>query len=433
MRQVPDGPAERVEGREGPVASSPNSAREEWRQHWKLVLAALVGSSLAALPVQAIAFFIDPLTQAFGWSRVQATVGLSIFALVVVPLSPVAGMMIDRWGARRMAMSGLALTAIAFGSLGLTTGSFSLWIFQWTIYALLGLTIKMTVWTAAVSSVFRHGRGMAIAVTLCGTALAQTIAPLLSYYLIEQFGWRLAYIVMAVGWGGLSFILTALFFFDGRQRGSAAKQAAGAIIASDAAHGLSVGQALRCLSLYRLALALVINSILSIAVVTNKVGIVGEMGISRGAAAQIAATAGIAGISGKLLTGWLYDRSSSQWIGIAAFGVPAIGFTLMLDPLRTEPLLVLGMILFGFGSGATLQASVYLTARYAGLRNYGKIYGTLSAVTALGIGVGPLLGGAIYDHFHSYGPLIILGVPLGLLSGLLVTRLGPYPQWERQS
>src|SRR5205085_8107168 len=137
--------------------------------------------------------------------------------LVVVPLSPVAGAILDRWGPRRMALAGMVLAAASFASFGVTTGSFALWIVQWIAYSLFALGLKTTVWTAAVSGAFEKGRGMAIAVTLCGTALAQTLVPLLSHWLIEDYGWRMAYVGLGVGWGGFALLLTGLLFFERRE------------------------------------------------------------------------------------------------------------------------------------------------------------------------------------------------------------------------
>lgn len=406
------------------------SAKDEWLVSWPLVLASLVGGSFAAMPVYAMTFFIDPLSHDLGWSRTQVTVGLTLIAIVGIPLAPVAGALIDRFGARRIAIAGLSATALVLASFGATTGSFMLWMFQWALYALAAVTLKNTLWTSAVSSAFINGRGMAIAVTLCGTALGQTLAPLLAYWLIDAAGWRLAYAGLALGWGGLTLLLLVFFFHDARHR-ELKSIAAGALpsVPYVTMDGLTVREALRSVRLYRIAAAMVIGSVMAVAVVTHKVSILNEMGISRGVAAQIAATAGVAGIAGKLIFGWLYDRSSSQWIGVLAYGLPAIGFALMLEPIRTPALIVVAMIFLGFGSGASLQATVYLVARYAGLRHYGKIFGAMGSITALSIGVGPLLGGVIADTYHTYYPLIVAGIPLGGLAGLLVAGLGTYPNW----
>jgi predicted MFS family arabinose efflux permease len=173
-----------------------------------------------------------------------------------------------------------------------------------------------------------------------------------------------------------------------------------------------------------------LSSAVSIAVITHKVSILNEIGISRAAAAQIAATAGIASVTGKLLTGWLYDRFRSSWIGFVAFALMAVGFLGLLEPLHTRALIVTAMLLFGYSSGAMLQAAMYLTAQYGGLRNFGKIFGVNTSIVSIGIGTGPILGGLIRDHLGSYRPLFALGILIGLLSGLMVTGLGTYPRWE---
>ncbi len=61
------------------------AARQEWRDHWPLVLAALIGSSFAGIPIYSMTFFIDPLTDEFKWSHTQAAFGLTLIAIVGVP------------------------------------------------------------------------------------------------------------------------------------------------------------------------------------------------------------------------------------------------------------------------------------------------------------------------------------------------------------
>ncbi len=191
----------------------------------------------------------------------------------------------------------------------------------------------------------------------------------------------------------------------------------------------SASEAFRNPQLIRIATAMLISSMVGIAALIHMVPILREMGVSRAAAAQIAAMAGVAGIAAKLITGWLYDRGSSSWIGALIFSLPAIGFSLLLEPVRTPLLIVVAMALLSYSAGGTLQVCVYLTTRYAGLRNYGKIFGVMASLIACSTGAGPVLGGMIYDQFGSYTPLILAGIPIALICGLLVTGLGPYPTW----
>jgi predicted MFS family arabinose efflux permease len=320
---------------------------------------------------------------------------------------------------------GTSLCVVALVTLGLATGSVELWVAQWSFFALSELLIKPTVWLAIVTRMFRRSRGLATAVTLSGTAGALTFAPLVCYELIYRFGWRDAYMLLGAGWGGLALLLTALFFHD-RAVDAEPSEPNVPPIPLD---GLTMREVVRSITLIRIAVALMLATTISVAVVNHKVAILHELGISRSAAALIAGTTGIASVVGSIATGWLYDRSSSNWIGVAALGSMTLGFLLLLLHIPSTPLVVLAMILFGLSSGATLQATMYLTAQYGGARNFGKIFGIKASLTAIGISAGPLLGGVIYDRTGSYFGLFVLGVVLGLVSALLMFRLGPYPDW----
>ena len=55
---------------------------------------------------------------------------------------------------------------------------------------------------------------MALAATLSGAALAQTVAPLVAQRLIDGYGWRQAFRWMGLGWGVAVLLLILPFFFD---------------------------------------------------------------------------------------------------------------------------------------------------------------------------------------------------------------------------
>lgn len=402
----------------------------EWHAHWPLVLAAMMGLSFASVAGYSLTVFIQPLADEFGWSRAQLSLGLTIFALFAVPLSPVVGAMIDRWGSRRMAVPGIILSACAFAAFGTANGSFGQWIGLWIAYSFFALAIKTTVWTAAVTSVFHNSRGLALAVTLCGTAVAQTFAPLVSQWLIDGYGWRQAFLWIGAGWGGISLILILLFFFDARDHERSRAKLGNLTQSASVLGGLTLGQAFRTPAILRIALAVFLTTLLGSAITVHKVPILTELGISRDDAVLIAASAGVAGIAGKLITGWLFDRWSSGWIGGLSTGLPAIAFALMVEPLRSPAAIVIGMVLLGYATGAILQVVTYLTGRYGGLRHFGKIFGVMASLLAVGTALGSVAAGLLYDIWGSYVPLLLLGIPVGLAAGLLVSGLGAYPRWN---
>jgi MFS family permease len=382
--------------------------------------------------MQTVAFFMDPVRHEFGWSQTTFMLGASAFGATVIPFSPIAGGIQDWLGPRRVAIAGAALCMVAMSSLGLTTGWVALWLAQWAFFSLSEMLIKPTVWLSVIGAVFERGRGLATAVSLSGTFGATILAPLACYELIARFGWRSAYAAMGLGWGGFTLLLVLLFFrrpsdAPGAAASSCAAMApeAGAIVLT----GLTVPQALRSVTLYRIAVALMLSTLMSTAVITHRVTILSELGISRGTAALIASVSGGAAVLGSLGIGWLYDKSRSTWIGVFSLGGSVFGYIPLLFHVQSTGLIVLAMLLFGISSGATLQATMYLTGQYCGQRNFGKIFGVKASLTAAGIALGPLLASALHDRFLSYHSLFIVGIVVSVACGMLMFGLGPYPNW----
>jgi len=393
------------------------------------VLACTFGFSFHSVSTYSLGLFIAPLNEAFGWSRAEIVAGLSIAAFLTIPLSPVVGAMIDRWGSRRLAIPGIIITGICIASFSLANGSMTQWLSLWTIYTLLSLGIKATMWTAAVSSVFSAGRGLALAITLSGTPLAQILAPPIARWLVDNYGWQAAYVWLGVGWGTPALLLSLLFLYDAHDQRRKAAKTAQTIIAENLP-GLSVAEALKNVQLIRVAIASLIIMTLCIAVIVHQVPILVEAGVSREKAAYLASLAGFAGIAGKLITGFMMDRFHAGKISALSIALAAIGFVLLLEQLRTPFLIVVAMILIGYASGCKLQVCTYLTSRYGGMRNFGKIFGVMNSLIALGAGIGPVLAGLIHDNFASYSPLILAGIPASLFAAALLYGLGPYPNWD---
>ncbi len=110
--------------------------------------------------------------------------------------------------------------------------------------------------------------------------------------------------------------------------------------------------------------------------------------------------------------------------------MPVLTSAMLIFAPRSIPLIVVAASIIGYSSGALLQMSAYLTGRYCGLRSFGTIFGFMTSGIAVGIGLGPLIAGMIYDSAGSYTPLLIGVVPFMLISGLLLMWLGPYPDWR---
>ena len=91
------------------------------------------------------------------------------------------------------------------------------------------------------------------------------------------------------------------------------------------------------------------------------------------------------------------------------------------------------LVINGYASGTKLQICGYLTTRYAGLKNFGLIFGIMASVISLSSGLGPLLGGISYDAYGNYNAFLVIGMVGSLISGYLIFGLGAYPHWQSSS
>jgi MFS family permease len=165
------------------------------------------------------------------------------------------------------------------------------------------------------------------------------------------------------------------------------------------------------------------------AIIVHIVPMLTSDGLSLAQATTVAALLGVASLTGKLLTGWLIDRFGAGLLPSLAFGGPGLAYALLLQASGSMWLLSGAVVLLGYCSGAAIQLTTYLTTRYAGLRNFGAIFGIVSSLMAGASGIGPVLAGQIFDLSGSYTMLLMAGVPVSLVAGLSVFRLGPYPEF----
>jgi predicted MFS family arabinose efflux permease len=406
------------------------SAAEEWKRGWRLVLACFVGFSFFSIMAQTLGVFMHPLVTEFGWSRTLVSSGITIASAATAILSPFFGVLIDRYGSRKVALPGLVTASVAISAFSLASGSATQWILLWSFYAVISISVKTTVWTAAIIGAFNSSQGLALGAMLSGTAAAQVIVPPLATWLIDEFGWRMAYAWLGMGWGSATFLLCWFFLYDVHSTKPAK-------LARDAPArdrpdlpGLSIPEAWRDTALWRIGISTFVVMLLTIGLLIHQIPILTQAGVSRTNAAWLASLAGVAGIAGKLISGVLLDRFRANWVGGLTLLVTALAFLLLMDGVHTPGLIVLAMVINGYAAGSKLQIASYLTARYGGVRNFGVIYGLITSCVAFGSGMGPMVAGFVFDTTGGYGGFLVAGTVGCVLCGLLIMSLPRYPEFR---
>lgn len=398
------------------------SALAEWRGFGTLPLAAMFGYSVSVLHIYGIYPYIVPVTTELGWSRAEFTgaftAAILVQALFAVPL----GMLVDRFGSRRLGLAGIVMLCAAFTVLGKASGGLVNWYLIWGLITLVALPVQATVWTSAVASRFTTSRGMALAVTLCGASVAQFVFPPLATWLIGAFGWRTAFLYHGLIW--LAVVLPiVLLFFRGAHDQAAPLVMSLAKPLKSAEASTTFAEGLRSTIYLRLFFASLAFTFTVVALNYQFMPILDGWGIAPTKAAWLASLTGLASIGGRLITGALIDRFRAASVGGAVFLLPIAAVLLLLFGREFAGTPAAVAILLGLTLGAEVDVIVYLTTRFFGLTSFGALYGGLLAALSIGTATGPLVASTIYDASNSYDQFFWLAIAMLIASSAALFSL----------
>lgn len=418
--------------RSGMAGGAGQHESRETRQGWFVVIAAMIGVAvgLSPLPFYTIGMFAPELSREFGWSFASMMGSIAVQSGVVMLVSPLAGAVIDRYGARPVALISLTLFGLCFMSLGLNNGSLIVFYGQWVVMSVLGAGTLSATWTRVVNGWFDRNRGLALGLASTGTGLTGFLIKPFTAWLIVSFGWRTAFFVI----GLLPIVIGVPFVFRlFRERQAAGVDPAGAPAAPVAEQGFTLSQALRSARFWILAAAFLLIAFALTAPTPNMENILKTFRFDLPEIGRITASFGLAVIAGRIIGGWLLDRI---WAPLCAFGVlmiPAAGSWLLTGSTVSTTEAFLAVLAIGFGAGFEFDLLAYLINRYFGQRHYGAIYGCFYTVIALGSGLGPVVYGFSFDRSGTYQMALLGGIGCLIAGGILLLLMGPYPRWTDES
>jgi MFS family permease len=403
-----------------------NLTAVEFRRGWPVLIAAALGTAFGASPIpfNSIGPFTRPLAEEFGWGRGDIQLALFWFTAAVVLTVPFVGGLADRIGVRRVAIATLALFGLAFAALAFTPASLVAFYLLWGLMGILGAGSTPVSWTRVVNAWFVHNRGFALALTLMGTGLTAALLPSLATWLIEEIGWRRAFLGIALLPLAVALPVAVWLFREPDLRASAH-------LGAPAIHsGVTVGTALRDYRFWVIA-----GSILCIAIgvggsITNFQPLLMDRGFEPAEAARVAGAIGMSVIAGRLIAGILIDRYWAPLVTLPMLSLPALACFMLAQPTVAMPAALLSAVLIGLAAGAETDLVAYLTARYFGLAHYGRLYGLQYAVFGFASGLSPFLFGKVFDLTGSYQPILYVAAGLFVVGAVALLFLGRYPRFD---
>lgn len=399
------------------------AARAEFSAYWPLVLGAFLGvmCGMSGLFYYTQGLFIKPIAAEFGWSRSVWSAGSLIAVATTAALSPLCGAVIDRFGARVLVTCSMLGFAFSLWLLSQLNGSVPQYFLFMAVLSLCACGTTPLSFSRVVNERFVSARGLALGIVGAGGGVGATVAPRVVSAIVQAEGWRQGFIQMA----GFVVIMTPLIWWLLR---------APTTFTGDARvqqwSGLSSAQALRSTRLWILAAMLMLAAMGASAVIVHFVPMLTDAGLSASRAASYAGLIGAAVIVSRVVAGALMDWMFAPRLAAVVFSIAAVGAAILA--YSGASMAMLGALLMGTALGTESDLTAYLVARYFGMRAFGVIYGCMYAAFMMGIALGPLFAGAVFDHTHSYELALYGSASMFILAALLSTGLGSFPAFAAE-
>ena len=375
----------------------------------------------------AFSLFVTPLQEALGWGRGQIMAGFTVFFVTMGLVSPLVGRFVDRFGARPVIPAGAIVMGLGFVVVSRMS---DLYLF-YLGYVLIGggaAGFGQVPCSAVISHWFRKRRGTAIGLMAAGVGAGGVLAPLIST-IIADYGWRAAYMAMAIL---IWVVVIPLGAFVVRTRpaekglypdGEPIPPGEGGL-PPEAVHGVSLRDAARSRTFWLIAVSFFAGCFSSMGLVQAPVPHLQDIGFPIHTAASALSAVGIGSALGKIAFGWLCDRMqpNKAWALGQAMMMGSIAILLAVGSGSSIVLIWAYALLAGFGMGAWLPTLSILASRTFGLAFYGAIFGALNLAQSMGTATGPFFAGLMYDAtgtyywaFITFGLMFLIGIPTVLL------------------
>ena len=389
---------------------------------WVIVAAGGLMGCMAIGAMFTLPVFLVPISKDTGWSVTGVSSAMTIGFLAMAFASMAWGSLSDRFGARPVVLLGSVVLA---ASLALASRATSLIEFQLVFGLMVGGSIAAIIapMMACVTGWFDTHRSLAVSLVSAGMGMApMTVSPLAAR-LVSAHDWRTSLQIIAA-LAAAVMIPAALLV---RRPPALERKSAGAVPGEQLEPAMSVGQALRSPQFVILLLTNFFCCATHSGPIFHTIGYAVSCGIPLVAAVSIYSVEGLAGFGGRIAFGILGDRFGAKRVLVSgllaqAFGALAYSFVRELGAFYAVA------ALFGFIYAGVMPLYAVLARENFPLRMMGTIIGGTSMAGSLGMAIGPLAGGFIYDTFASYRWLYVGAWGIGIGAFLIALTFRPFPK-----
>ena len=409
---------------------------------WAIVAMATALQVTTNFVSQAFSILIVILQEEFGWALTAIALAYVLRSVISALVSPIAGLVADRYGARRSLI--VAATCYVCGLFLLSTIN-SVW--ELYLYFSFVLGISQALFRVntptTVAAWFKKRLGLAVGIQQAAGGMgASTMAPLLAL-LLSRTDWQTAFWIIPTVGGIIVFSLVMLFHGEPADRG---KKPYGAEETdppppskSDPAvtklrSQVFLRQARQTRAFWNLIgihhLGCIGHSIVMVWAVPYAV----SRGVSLESAAWIVSLYAFSSIASRFATPVLADLWGAKWVMALAYTIQGITVALLLWTHEPWQFYMFAVV-FGVGLGGEMSAFLVINRQYYGMAPVRTVFGFQTMGSNLGMALGGLLGGVVFDMYGAYDIAWYISIATSLGGAAFILLLEPtsrllIPNWE---
>jgi MFS family permease len=397
------------------------------RYGWVIVAVGALVTCVAIGAMFSLAVFLGPMSASTGWGRATISTAMTLDFLIMGVAGFAWGAASDRYGTRVVVLCGAVLLG---AGLLLASRATSPLAFQLGFGVLVGIAAGafFAPLIAAVTAWFDTRRALAVSLVSTGVGVAPlTISPFAAW-LLEHYDWRVAMAVIGVG--SWALLIPAALLLRQAPRPAGARGVADSQ-SSSSAPAPNLKAALRSPQFLVLGLTYFFCCAAHSGPIFHVVSYAIACGVPTMAAVSIYSLEGLAGLGGRVLFGVAGDRLGVKPVLIAGLLVQSFAISGYLLASQLNEFYMLSVV-FGGAYGGIMPLYAVLARDYFEQRIMGAILGAATMLSSIGMAIGPVVGGWVFDTYHDYRWLYIGSFGLALGAAAIAFAFPRSPSTNRQ-
>ena len=368
---------------------------------WIIVAVANLGI-FSSGPGQSHTFsvFVGPIGKDLDLSSTSIASAYGLATLIAAFMLPYMGKLIDKYGARKT----LIIVSIILGFSCVFFGAASNFLMLTVGFGFLrffGQGSLMLGCANLVSQWFEKKREFAMSLMALGFGISMAIHPPLSQFLIDEYGWKFAWVFLGVStWIIMVPTLYILAWNTPESVGllpDGDKRAESINDKNEPIEGLDLTQALKEKSFYILSAMWFGMAMLVTTLHFYQVTILTSQGISTDFAANLFTVSAIAMVLFMPVVGKLFDNIPTNFVLTIGLIINCISL-LSITYANNEYYAFFYAIFFGINNAISMTMFGYIWPRYFGRKHLGSIQGTGQMIGVIGASLGPIPVGFAIDY-----------------------------------